>query len=627
MSNLPFPEKILLQHSATLGKTGAGKSSVLRGIFEHQLDHKKRVCIVDPKGDWWGLKSSADGKGAGYPVIAFGDFKEPRATDVPIDEHSGASVAELIATGNRPCIIGFRGWMPAQMLRFWVGTTDKPGFTQTLFNANKGELHVGIDEVHNFAAKGKIMDPDSGRSVHWTNRILGEGRGLGMIFHIASQRSQKVHNDTLDCCETLIAMRVAHPAARKSIEDWINANGDPVFGKEVMSTLSQLKRGEAWIWSPENDFGPKRVQFPMFRTFDSFAPPQLQKTISQSGWSEVDLDQVREKLAKVIAEAKENDPKELQKQIRALKAQLKAQPKAETVTEEKAVARAVKQSTAASAKQIVALKSELEEAMKIIAKINAVGFDVAGVTSKEVHDAMSSAAEKISQLASAKITARHKELEDLKKQASRIEARLRRVLEQKDEPVDLTIDVQKNQPFSVRDKSPVVPPRTVHAVEPSSNGNLSGPQLQILQRLSEFKALGREAVKLPWLAASMGTTVRSRGFEENMRTLKKGGYVEPQPEEKVTLSDAGLAIAGEPETLPMEKVRSRIHQMLSGPQSQYLSLLQDLYPRGVTTEQLAEAFKTTVRARGFEENVRTLRSNELITKTGEEVKCADWMFD
>jgi len=116
MSQLPFPRKILNQHSATLGKTGAGKSSALRVSVEQLLTEKKRVVIIDPKGDWWGLKSSADGKGPGFPVITFGNFKNDQASDVPINEYSGRNVAELIASGNRPCIIGFRGWMPGQMM-------------------------------------------------------------------------------------------------------------------------------------------------------------------------------------------------------------------------------------------------------------------------------------------------------------------------------------------------------------------------------------------------------------------------------------------------------------------------------------------------------------------------------
>lgn len=316
MSRLPFPERVLHQHIATLGKTGSGKSSAMRVIAEHLLDKNRRIAIVDPKGDWWGLKSSADGKSAGYPVIMFGDFKEPRATDVPINDRSGKHVAELIATGNRPCVLGFRGWMPAQLVRFWLD------FAPALFNANEGELYVIIDEVHNFAPKGKIFDPDAGKCLHWTNRIMSEGRGLGLTFFIASQRPQKVHNDTLDNCETLIAMRVTHPRSREAAEEWINAKGDPKFGKEVLGSLAQLKRGEAWVWSPENDFGPKRVHFPLFSTFDSFAPPQLQKKVSSAGWSEIDLDQVKEKLAAVIEEAKANDPKELKAEIQRLRSEM-----------------------------------------------------------------------------------------------------------------------------------------------------------------------------------------------------------------------------------------------------------------------------------------------------------------
>jgi hypothetical protein len=313
---LPVPAKVFRKgHTVVLGKTGSGKSSVLRLITENLLGDDKRVCIVDPKGDWWGLKKSGDGKSAGFPVIAFGDFKEPRATDVPINQHSGKEVAQLIATGNRPCIIGFRGWMVSHMIRFWLD------FAQTLFNQNTGELYVVISEVQNFAPKGKIFDPEAGKCLHWTNKILSEGRGLGLTFLLDSQRPQKVHNDTLDNCETLVAMRVVHPRSREAIEEWMDGAGDPAKAKEILATLSQMKTGEAYVWSPENNFGPTRVQFPMFETFDSFAPPQSQKHVSNAGWSTVDLEAVKEKLSAVIAEHKANDPKELKAEIARLKAE------------------------------------------------------------------------------------------------------------------------------------------------------------------------------------------------------------------------------------------------------------------------------------------------------------------
>ncbi len=318
---LCIPEKTIQQHVVMLGKTGAGKSSALRHIVEHLLDQQKRVCVIDPKGDWWGLKSSADGKAAGYPVIMFGDFKNPQAQDVPINEHSGAHVAELVASGNRPCVIGLRGWMPAAMTRFWID------FATALFNANAGELNLVIDEVHNFAPKAFRHDGDAAKALNRTNRLLAEGRGIGIVCLVASQRPQKVHNDTLTSCETLVAMRVVHAADRTAIKEWIDGCGDKDQGKNVLATLAQLSRGEGWVWSPESGFGPERVKFPMFTTFDSFAPPQLQKRVSGRGWSTVDLTAVREKLAAAIKEAKENDPKELRAEISRLKLELLRKPK------------------------------------------------------------------------------------------------------------------------------------------------------------------------------------------------------------------------------------------------------------------------------------------------------------
>lgn len=318
MNDLCIPKDALKQHLVVLGKTGAGKSSALRHIVEHLLRNHKRVCIIDPKGDWAGLKLSADGKSPGFEIIGFGDFKMERGTDVPINQHSGKHIAELIASGNRPCMIGFRGWMTSHMIRFWID------FASTLFHSNSGELYLIGDEFHNFAPKGKIMDPESGKCLHWSNRLMSEGRGYGLVCLIASQRPQKVHNDTLTCCETLVAMRVIHKADRDAVEDWIDGCGDPAQGKIVLNALAGMARGEAFVWSPEINYGPERVKFPMFTTFDSFAPPQLQKKVSDAGWASIALDDVKKKLASVIEEHEQNDPAILKRRVAELKKSLAA---------------------------------------------------------------------------------------------------------------------------------------------------------------------------------------------------------------------------------------------------------------------------------------------------------------
>jgi hypothetical protein len=312
MVKMPIPIATLNQHIAVLGKTRSGKSSAMRVLAEHMLDDHRPICIVDPKGDWWGVKSSRDGKGAGYPVVIFGG---PHA-DVPINEHSGPAIAELIATGNRPSLIDLKGWMPAERTRFWVA------FASTLFKLTKGLRWLFVDEIHNFAPKAGHLDPDSAKALHWTNRLASEGLGMGLHMVFASQRPQKVHNDTLTSAETLIAMRVIHPSDRDAVSDWIKGCGDPKLGSMVLGSLADMNRGEGWVWSPEIKFGPKRIQFPMFETYDSFKPQPDNATQKLKGWASVDLEEVKTKLAKVVEEAKANDPSALKARVAALEKDL-----------------------------------------------------------------------------------------------------------------------------------------------------------------------------------------------------------------------------------------------------------------------------------------------------------------
>lgn len=572
---LPFPARVYSQHSATLGKTGSGKSSGLRVGVEYLLDAGKRVVIIDPKGDWWGLKVAADGKAPGYPVICFGDFKEARATDVPINPHSGKEIAELIATGNRPAIIGFRGWMPAQLTRFWLD------FAPALFNSNAGELYVVIDEIQNFAPKGRILDPDSGKCLHWTNRMMSEGRGLGMIFLIASQRPQKVHNDTLDNCETLIAMRVNHPRSREAIKEWMDGNGDPAKGKEILATLAQLKRGEAYVWSPENEFGPERVQFPMFSTFDSFAAPQAQKRVLTAGWSTVDLDAVKQKLAAVIAEHKANDPKELKQEIERLKAE----------------------------------KRKLEAANHVVATRTA---------SKEEIERASAAA---ARTAADPLRRQLQKVRDLAKQAIENFARA-------GAPLNAIANLDVVQPPSTTPNPPAArpqtPPRPAPAesirsirtdITPDPNaGELSIGMRKILAAAAQF-----QGIELEELTTLTGYKKTSRN--EYIGRLIRAGLAERKSDGRIYPTDAGMNTLGKDyEALPTGAALYEWHKqrLPEGELKILRHLVEEAAGADVDKEQLSErvGFKKT----SLNEYLGRLSRRRLIVKGSGTVKASESLF-
>ena len=363
IKNHALPDAILAQHVAILGKTRSGKSSVLRLLVETLLERKERVCIIDPKGDWWGIKSSADGKRAGYEVVIFGGPKG----DLPLNEHAGSNVAELVTGGNRPCVIDLGGWMVGERTRFFVD------FAATLFRTLDAPLFLVVDEVHNFAPQSKLFkDPHANKMLHWANRLGSEGAGKGLVILSASQRPQKVHKDFLTCAETLVAMRVIHQLDRNAVKEWIDGAGDPARGKDVLNTLASMARGEGWVWSPEAGFGPERVKFPLFKTYDSFAAPVGGQAKRLTGWAEVNIDAEKKKLLAIVEAAKANDPKELKKQIAELKRQLSAKSTAGPEALAAAEARGVALGWADAKRELEQLHKTIGEREGRLAKIESL---------------------------------------------------------------------------------------------------------------------------------------------------------------------------------------------------------------------------------------------------------------
>jgi hypothetical protein len=91
--NLTLPVDAVTQTVAILAKRRAGKSYTARRFAEQLYKAGQQIVIVDPKGDWWGIRSSADGKGPGLPVVILGGERG----DVPLEVGSGEVVAKLAA--------------------------------------------------------------------------------------------------------------------------------------------------------------------------------------------------------------------------------------------------------------------------------------------------------------------------------------------------------------------------------------------------------------------------------------------------------------------------------------------------------------------------------------------------
>lgn len=281
MTQHPIPEDALDSDIAILAKKGAGKTYTAKGIVERLLDDGARVLVLDPLSTWWGLKSSADGESAGYPIAVFGG---PHG-DMELTESMAKPLAEVIAKNNLPAVMDVASMKKAEQQRF---VRD---LLETLFQKNRDPLTIVLEEAHVFAPQSVAGAEAS--AFHEVDRIARMGRAFGFRLISVTQRSSRLHKDVLTQAATVIALQTQHHLDQKPILDWFTANADKAFAKTVETNLANLKVGEAFVGATDQDFF-ERVQFPTITTLDSSATPKLgEKRIEPKTLAEVDLSSVR----------------------------------------------------------------------------------------------------------------------------------------------------------------------------------------------------------------------------------------------------------------------------------------------------------------------------------------------
>src|SRR5581483_9686160 len=153
------------------------------------------------------------------------------------------------------------------------------------------------------------------------------------------------------------------------------------------------------------------------------APEKIQELLPKLA----DLPKEAEERAKTVAD--------LQREVRALKGQLK-----QSVTVGAVVDTGERKKHAAQLKEF---RSALDVAMKIMAKVTAVGFENTAIKAEEVHKALEAASAKIVQLAEQKIGARATEFDKLRREASAALEKMKRLIG--DEQLEVAVTVKHQE--------------------------------------------------------------------------------------------------------------------------------------------------------------------------------------
>jgi hypothetical protein len=317
--HLSLPLETVTQTIAILAKRRAGKSYTMRRLVEQLFKAGQQVVLVDPKGDQWGLRSAADGKAPGLPIVILGGERG----DVPLESSAGEIVAKLVVEERVSVLLDLSLFRKHEVATFMTA------FLENLYRLKAKEVYrtpvmLVIDEADAVAPQ----KPQKGeeRMLGAAEDIVRRGgqRGIGCV--LVTQRSAVLNKNVLTQAQVLIVLRTIAPQDLAAMKAWIDVHGDEEQGRTLMDSLPSLPTGDAWFWSPgwptvEGIF--KRVHVLPIETFDSGASPAPGvKPVEPKNLADVDLNALKGQMAATIEKAKADDPRELRKQIADLKKEL-----------------------------------------------------------------------------------------------------------------------------------------------------------------------------------------------------------------------------------------------------------------------------------------------------------------
>lgn len=560
------PEQ-MLQRFAILAMSGAGKSNVA-AVMAEQMYGQVPWVVIDPKGDWWGLRSSQTGKSAGLDVPIFGGLH----ADIPLYEDGGQVMAEAVASELTHSILDVSEFdSKAAMLRFLTA------FAERLYRVNKRPLMVILEEADEFIPQ-RTNSPEEAKSVGVWSRIVKRGRTRAIFTTLIAQRIAELAKAVLNQSDTVIALRATAKLDRDAVKGWIEyADASP----EILTSLPKLDDGIGWIASPQKLKLTKRIHFDRRHTFDSGATPSLDGSREAVKLASIDLGAIEGRMKETIERAKAEDPKELRKQIAALQKQLRERPEHEPAE----VPEPVEVPVPVLDEEIMAeLHVAVDELGAQVGPLAALG--------EKVERASTAASEQIDR--AEKLVAGH---------AREGHAR------QQGRPAAGTPSAPRRSP---RSASPSPPP----PLAPRGGGDdikVSGSQQRILDALASLATIGVHEAHKTQLALFANASPKSSTYANNLGALRSAGLLDYPRGGFVAITSEGSEradAASAPSTTA--ELQDYVRSLVGASKARLLEHLIIAYPDALSKDDLAEMAGASATSSTFANNLGSLRSLGLI---------------
>jgi hypothetical protein len=612
--DLTLPVDVVTQTVAVLAKRRAGKSYTMRRLVEQLYQAGQQVVLVDPKGDQWGIRSAADGKGPGLPFVILGGER----ADVPLEVGAGEIVAKLVVEERVSVVLDLSLFRKHEVATFMTA------FMENLYRLKAKEIYrtpvmLVIDEADAVAPQ----KPQKGeeRMLGAAEDIVRRGgqRGIGCV--LVTQRSAVLNKNVLTQTQILIVLRTIAPQDLLAMKAWVDVHGTDDEAAKLMDSLPSLPVGDAWVWSPgwpTTDGIFQRVHVLPIETFDSGATPKSgEKRIEPKHAADVDLDALKRQMAATIEKAKADDPKLLKAEVAKLRGALEKASREKPVTPTKTVEKAVlsdtdrtllKKYTAALTHGIEAVKATRKAAAEELVKDIEAGIRYYLLSIEGAGDRAFTQIEKI--------------LDG--KNFQKILDKLSAVPAQPQPFAGRRADL----PARASARSRVVsstgtstnnerPGRSVSAASGNSS-DLGKGERRTLTAIAQHQ----DGVTREQLTVLTGYTRSSRNTY--IQRLGAAGFVEVG--DRIRATDAGVAALGDVEALPTGSALADywMRELPAGERT-VLAALIAAYPKAVDRERLSELTSYTRSSRNT--YLQRLGARELVTSDRDGVRASQELFD
>ena len=321
--SLILPLEVVTMTQAILARKRSGKSYCAQKLAEQMLHAGQQIVAIDPTSAWYGLRSSADGNGPGFPIVVFGGAH----ADAPLDYRSGASLAGAIVEHGFSAIFDVGEMDVEEQVVFG---TD---FCKELLKLNRNAMHLFMDEAHNWAPQNPVTKPEK-HALSAVKRLVLQGGIRGIGFTMISQRTALLNKDVLSQVDLLTVLRMSHPLDIKAVTDWIASEVSAGFAGEVKSALPGLPIGTAFINSAPLNLG-QRIQIAPKETFNSGATPKPgERKVEPNVLAHVDIQKLGTQIAASVEEQEANAPEALKRRIAELERQGLSKEKEQMLVEQ-----------------------------------------------------------------------------------------------------------------------------------------------------------------------------------------------------------------------------------------------------------------------------------------------------